>query len=182
MTVPAIGMIGPWKSYAEWFGVCWHPDCANSDTRGCDCAKRGAPPNWYWHKDHGWLNSQAIAFQERGREGGRSLEINGDLAYASTFPNGGGRGQERNIVSPDMAVRRLMPIEAERLQGFEDNWTLVPVGKGMAADGPRYKQLGNSWAVPCVAWIGRRIQAELNKQVELKPRQVDGLTIWMLAP
>lgn len=43
----------------------------------------------------------------------------------------------------------------------ESGWTFVPYGKRMAADGPRYKQLGNSWAVNCVAWIGKRIDDEL---------------------
>ena len=56
-----------------------------------------------------------------------------------------------------MAVRRLTPRECERLQGFPDDYTLVPYRNGMAADGPRYKALGNSMAVPVVAWIGRRI-------------------------
>lgn len=68
-----------------------------------------------------------------------------------------------NVVMPNMTVRRLIPIETERLQGFEDDWTLVPIGNRMAADGPRYKQLGNSWAVPVVRWIGQRIRAELRR-------------------
>jgi len=55
------------------------------------------------------------------------------------------------------AVRRLTPRECERLQGFEDDFTLVPYRRGMAADGPRYKALGNSMAVPVMNWIGRRI-------------------------
>jgi DNA (cytosine-5)-methyltransferase 1 len=52
-------------------------------------------------------------------------------------------------------VRRLTPIECERLQGFPDNWTNIPG----AADGPRYQALGNSMAVPVMAWIGKRIEA-----------------------
>jgi len=55
------------------------------------------------------------------------------------------------------AVRRLTPRECERLQGFPDDFTLVPYRRGMAADGPRYRALGNSMAVPVVRWIGRRI-------------------------
>lgn len=55
------------------------------------------------------------------------------------------------------AVRRLTPRECERLQGFPDDFTLVPYRKGMMADGPRYKMLGNSKAVPVVRWIGERI-------------------------
>ena len=55
-------------------------------------------------------------------------------------------------------VRRLMPLECERLQGFPDNYTLVPYRNKPATDGPRYKSLGNSMAVPVLVWIGRRIQ------------------------
>ena len=57
-------------------------------------------------------------------------------------------------VSHDMRVRRLTPIECERLQGFPDNYTNIP----NASDGARYKALGNSMAVPVMNWIGTRIQ------------------------
>jgi DNA (cytosine-5)-methyltransferase 1 len=59
------------------------------------------------------------------------------------------------------AVRRLTPVECERLQGFPDGYTAIPYqGKPADAcpDSPRYKALGNSMAVPVMAWIGRRIQ------------------------
>ena len=60
----------------------------------------------------------------------------------------------------DVAVRRLTPVECERLQGFPDGHTLIP-WKGKPAsdcpDGPRYKALGNSMAVPVIAWIARKI-------------------------
>ena len=56
-------------------------------------------------------------------------------------------------------VRRLTPRECERLQGFPDDWTLVPYRNKPAADGPRYQALGNSMAVPVVRWIGERIAA-----------------------
>ena len=61
-----------------------------------------------------------------------------------------------------MAVRRLTPRECERLQGFPDDYTLVEYRGKPAADGPRYRALGNSMAVPVliVAWAG----------VQLKPR------------
>lgn len=58
------------------------------------------------------------------------------------------------------AVRRLLPLECERLQGFPDNHTLIPWKKkpeDQCPDGPRYKALGNSMAVPCMKWIGTRI-------------------------
>jgi len=57
-----------------------------------------------------------------------------------------------------MQVRRLTPRECERLQGFPDDYTLVRHNGKIAADGPRYKALGNSMAVPVMAWIGKRIQ------------------------
>jgi DNA (cytosine-5)-methyltransferase 1 len=68
---------------------------------------------------------------------------------------------EVQIASYGMAVRRLIPVECERLQGFPDNFTQIPY-RGKTADkcpdGPRYKALGNSMAVPCMKWIGERIQ------------------------
>jgi len=61
-----------------------------------------------------------------------------------------------------MAVRRLTPVECERLQGFPDGYTNIPWRKAAESpDGPRYKALGNSWAVPVVAWIGQRIQDQI---------------------
>ena len=57
------------------------------------------------------------------------------------------------VHAASMAVRRLTPRECERLQGFPDDYTAIP----KAADGPRYKALGNSMAVPVMAWIGKRI-------------------------
>jgi DNA (cytosine-5)-methyltransferase 1 len=60
-------------------------------------------------------------------------------------------------VGPSMAVRRLTPRECERLQGFPDDYTLVEYRKKPAADGPRYRALGNSMAVPVMRWIGERI-------------------------
>jgi len=70
---------------------------------------------------------------------------------------------------PTMAVRRLTPVECERLQGFPDNWSRIP-WKGKPAedcpDGPRYKACGNSMAVPVMRWIGERIKAhEASKSV-----------------
>jgi DNA (cytosine-5)-methyltransferase 1 len=61
-------------------------------------------------------------------------------------------------VATNMAVRRLTPRECERLQGFPDDYTLVEYRKKPAADGPRYRALGNSMAVPVMRWIGERIQ------------------------
>jgi DNA-cytosine methyltransferase len=67
------------------------------------------------------------------------------------------------VLMHTMQVRRLTPVECERLQGFPDNFTRIPWKRKPAddcPDGPRYKALGNSMAVPCMRWIGERI----NKQ------------------
>jgi DNA (cytosine-5)-methyltransferase 1 len=61
------------------------------------------------------------------------------------------------VMAPGCAVRRLTPRECERLQGFPDDYTLIPWRGKMAPDGPRYKALGNSMAVPVMRWIGERI-------------------------
>jgi DNA (cytosine-5)-methyltransferase 1 len=74
----------------------------------------------------------------------------------------GGTGRGTPLVPvASVAVRRLTPIECERLQGFPDNYTSIPWRNKAAdqcPDGPRYKALGNSMAVPVMAWIGSRIQ------------------------
>jgi DNA (cytosine-5)-methyltransferase 1 len=57
-----------------------------------------------------------------------------------------------------MAVRRLTPLECERLQGFPDYYTLIRWRGKPVKDGPRYKAIGNSMAVPVMRWIGERIE------------------------
>jgi DNA (cytosine-5)-methyltransferase 1 len=60
-------------------------------------------------------------------------------------------------------VRRLTPTECERLQGFPDGWTQVQHRGKLAADGPRYRALGNSMAVPVIRWIGRKIEERMEE-------------------
>ena len=71
------------------------------------------------------------------------------------------------IVSSSCSVRRLTPRECERLQGFPDDWTLIPY-RGKPAeecpDTPRYKALGNSMAVPVMRWVGKRIQEVVDRE------------------
>jgi DNA (cytosine-5)-methyltransferase 1 len=160
-------------------------------------------------------NSQAVAFNLRGREGGAVPEpspmasiraasggsSNSYVAFSAkdygadvgviaptlrgmghdaSHANGGGQiavaapltasyGKQvdssdtssgpPNILHSGMAVRRLTPRECERLQGFPDDCTLVEYRGKSAADGPRYRALGNSMAVPVMRWIGARIAA-----------------------
>jgi DNA (cytosine-5)-methyltransferase 1 len=124
----------------------------------------------------------------RGRDGGATAELGDDLAFSLRASSGGGdkphvmafaQNQRDEVRLMDIAgaltaepgtkhqtyaqvgmqVRRLTPTECERLQGFPDEYTQVPHRNKPAADGPRYKALGNSWAVPVAHWIGRRIDA-----------------------
>jgi DNA (cytosine-5)-methyltransferase 1 len=77
------------------------------------------------------------------------------LTLTKQSPTGGGQPQ---CVMQAMAVRRLTPVECERLQGFPDNYTDIKSKGKPTPDGPRYKALGNSMAVPVMAWIGQRIE------------------------
>ena len=70
----------------------------------------------------------------------------------------------QTFIAGNMAVRRLTPRECERLQGFKDDYTIIPWKKGESPDGHRYKVLGNSMAVPVMKWIGERIN-EVNEQI-----------------
>ena len=101
----------------------------------------------------------------RGRSEGSTVEVRNDgTANALLTPNGGRAGMGVGAIGWGMQVRRLTPIECERLQGFPDNHTLIG-WRGKDADecpdGPRYKAIGNSMAVPVMRWIGERIAAAL---------------------
>ena len=104
--------------------------------------------------DGGAQQQNYVAFDMRGREGGAQFE--GPHETANLRAASG--GSSRSYVAAS-AVRRLTPRECERLQGFPDDYTLVPYRRGMMANGPRYKALGNSMAVPVMRWIGERIAA-----------------------
>jgi DNA (cytosine-5)-methyltransferase 1 len=94
----------------------------------------------------------AVAFDMRGREGGAQFEGPHDTVNIRAASG----GSSRSYVAAS-AVRRLTPEECEALQGFPRGYTLIPYRGKTAADGPRYKALGNSMAVPVMAWIGQRI-------------------------
>ena len=82
--------------------------------------------------------------------------LKGEIAATATTA-GGGTNSGPSVVNCH-GVRRLLPVECERLQGFPDGWTDIPFRGKPAADGNRYRALGNSMAVPVVSWIGQRIQ------------------------
>jgi len=147
----------------------------NSSSQGDSCSEHVSP-------SLDKSKTPAVTVALRGREGGGTAEVGGDVATALRASTGG--GDKPHILTS--AVRRLTPRECERLQGFPDNYTAVPWNGWRAmdaretpdgcraqglqvrqtkkgnwrvndVDGPRYKALGNSMAVPVMAWIGRRI-------------------------
>ena len=101
------------------------------------------------------INGNIIGKDPNGTSGGNGMgAIQDGTAYTLT-------ATDRHAVSDGMAVRRLMPVECERLQGFPSGHTQIPWRGKPAADcpdGPRYKAIGNSMAVPVMRWIGQRIR------------------------
>ena len=136
---------------------------------GADATVDMAPTLRAGNHDTSHANSgqpPAIAYEPytlaiRGRAEGSSVEVRKDgTANALLTPNGGRAGMGVGAISWGPQVRRLTPVECERLQGFPDNHTLIN-WRGKEAtdcpDGPRYKAIGNSMAVPVMRWIGERI-------------------------
>lgn len=146
--------------------------------------------------EHVTARVPAYADALRGREGGNTAEMGGDIQPALRTGGGGSDkphvlvfepryytrenktagapdehvtaplradlskvGDGFPLIATSMVVRRLTPRECERLQGFPDDWTIIPWRGKPCPDGPRYKALGNSMAVPVMRWIGRRIDA-----------------------
>lgn len=111
------------------------------------------------HANAGVIPAVAYSVALRGRDGGTTAEVGDELAFALRASSGG--GDKPHILTS--AVRRLTPKECERIMGFPDDYTLIPWrGKPAAQcpDGPRYKALGNSWAVPKFRWLGERIETQ----------------------
>lgn len=113
-----------------------------------------------------YAQNQRYEVRESGGDGGTcgALPSQQSGGYSLNFQNPVGmparepqlwEGEWRDF---DYALRRLMPVECERLQGFPDGWTDVEFRDKPASDSARYKALGNSMAVPVMRWIGERIQ------------------------
>lgn|GEM_PF-3158877 len=97
-----------------------------------------------------------------------SLSLNEEVAATLCAHNA---KQPQSVFQPPSVVRRLTPMECERLQGFPDGFTKIPYRGKPASDcpdSPRYKALGNSMAVNVMAWIGQRIQQAVAIKVYLK--------------
>ena len=101
-------------------------------------------------------NHHVLAFscKDHGADAGHISPTLRSMGHDGSHANAGGQV----AVASSMAVRRLLPVECEKLQGFPRGWTDIPYRGKPAADGPRYRALGNSMAVPVVRWLGERIQ------------------------
>ena len=177
-----VGCLGDWTSAAE---VLFEPNCLRGDTTPSRKPKqevagttRTSPDNGFDIADarNGTLSKVTPTLQSH--HGGTSLNTQpllvtstgntpavfdrqssyewGTSTKASTMSARDYKSAS-DLISHN-GVRRLTPIECERLQGFPDNWTLVNHRSKPAADGPRYKAIGNSMAVPVIRWICKRIQ------------------------
>lgn len=113
------------------------------------------------HSNHPAVAFEPFTIMERGRDGQSNLESRQDgTANAILTPNGGRGSLGVGAIATPWAVRRLTPEECEALQGFPRGFTKIPY-RGKPADkcpdGPRYKAIGNSWAVNAAEWISERI-------------------------
>ena len=103
----------------------------------------------FGHIDHVGGTFQPIVLEDQG---GSVMRVTNDGKVGTLRRES--HGHEPSVIH-NMAVRRLTPIECERLQGFPDDYTNI---KTKCPDGPRYKAMGNSMAVPVMKWIGQRIK------------------------
>ena len=105
---------------------------------------------------HNCVGQPPVSMRESGPGYWLEDEVSGTLDA-----NMGMSGHANRVATlaqpPSLSVRRLTPRECERLQGFPDDWTLIPYRKGESSDSNRYRSLGNSMAVPVMRWIGTRI-------------------------
>ncbi len=124
-------------------------------------------------KDHGADAGEIAPTLRAMNHSGSHANAGGQVAIVAalspTLRSGNMRNNSNPITEAEMLVggskvRRLIPRECERLQGMPDDYTMIP-WRGRPAqecpDGPRYKAIGNSKAVPCVRWIGRRILKQI---------------------
>ncbi len=113
-----------------------------------------------------WRSAAAVLFERQSLSGDIKARkpqsvSNGQIAGTLTTRTGNANDnysvEQGHMIVTNGKPRWIMPIECERLQGFPDNYTLVQHRNKPAADGPRYKAIGNSMAVPVMRWIGERI-------------------------
>lgn len=157
---------------------CW---CMPIDMRSL-CRRDSAPNAGHGLGDDG---DPSCTLTAQGHTPGVCYAIQGEMADGRRLSQNG-LGISENLsytlatssppaVSWTGAVRRLIPVECERLQGFPDGWTAIEKSPGKPyADSHRYKAVGNSMAVPVMCWLGRRI-LEVTADCELRQEEEDAL-------
>lgn len=161
----------------------------SSKDSGHDASSEISPTLRAGNSVHGNQNAgspPAVAYAFKAGQGAKAHSIGYATEQSPTLTSANSGSNQAPAIMQNMAVRRLTPVECERLQGFPDNHTLIPTQKRkqltaeeyaylrhrrpeltaeqayrLAADGPRYKAIGNSMAVPVMRWIGSRIQEAL---------------------
>ena len=139
-TLRAMNSVGGHANGGGQLGVVMR---TQEDLRACDALESSAPPQAF-----------KPSHFTRGKDGAPQ-----DVAPACLANTD--RGDNDTLIHDRLVIRRLTPRECERLQGFPDDWTLVPFGKKgkLARDSKRYKAIGNSMSTNVMGWIGERIQA-----------------------
>lgn len=134
-----------------------HAVCIAASDTAIDTVGSANPDN------SGGAVNPAVAFEPRYYTRGQGGAKGSDIAGALSAQSHGSSDAAAHVATGSI-VRRLIPVEAERLMGFADNWTCIPWRgrpEEKCPDSPRYKALGNSMAVNIMRWIGRRIQAAI---------------------
>lgn len=104
-----------------------------------------------------WRPPAAVLFEPESLRGHVQASAKTPKEIAKTLTTRYGQAYDaetEEFIVVDDKIRNLTPVECERLQGFSDNYTLIP----KSSDSARYKALGNSMAVPVMQWIGKRIE------------------------
>jgi DNA (cytosine-5)-methyltransferase 1 len=183
-----VGCLGDWRAAAE---VLFESESLSGDSKPSRKTRKGVAE--FVESSFGQYRDHAQATQFKGGGNSRNndgkgnglgvghpgdpmntLDTSSRHSVAFGWQNSPSQSMSMDTISPtldksktpatmhNMAVRRLTPVECERLQGFPDDYTNIP----KAADGNRYKALGNSMAVPVMRWIGERINQYEQRGVE----------------
>ena len=160
------GSIGYEEENSPTITADWHvPAVMHADEEVRGCASRAISTNQRGEIRYDGVDGDTVGALPASRSGKQIQEVvcmADDNTKCAIDRNVSGTMKVRNsapIVLSDYIVRRLTPIECERLQGFPDGWTDIAWKGKKAPDGKRYKALGNSMAVPVMRWIGERIDA-----------------------
>ena len=119
--------------------------------------RNGDPAYTLTSAQTGGGNIPAVAFAQNQRNEVRQMDVVGALAAEPGMKQTAYITQGGGMEEPQYVVRRITPIEAERLQGFPDGWTDIEYHGRPAPDTLRYKALGNSMTVNVMRWLAERI-------------------------